>query len=75
MATDVRAIAAPSSACRWLQLVFSIACMMMIANLRYRWTLFVLPIDAKDHRDRAAIQLAFSSEATPWATAKTGRRR
>jgi len=49
--------------------------MMMIANLRYRWTLFVLPIDAKDHRDRAAIQLAFSSEATPWATAKTGRRR
>jgi OFA family oxalate/formate antiporter-like MFS transporter len=32
----------------------------MIANLQYGWTLFVLPIDAKYHWGRAAIQVAFS---------------
>src|SRR5206468_8137043 len=45
---------------RWWQLVFGIACMVMIANLQYGWTLFVLPIDAKYHWGRAAIQVAFS---------------
>ena len=45
---------------RWLQLVFGIVCMVMIANLQYGWTLFVLPIDAKYHWGRAAIQVAFS---------------
>src|SRR5256714_6948765 len=34
--------------------------MVMIANLQYGWTLFVLPIDAKYHWGRAAIQVAFS---------------
>jgi OFA family oxalate/formate antiporter-like MFS transporter len=34
--------------------------MVMIANLQYGWTLFVLPIDAKYHWGRAAIQIAFS---------------
>ena len=32
---------------RWVQLVFGIICMVMIANLQYGWTLFVLPIDQK----------------------------
>src|SRR2546421_13066953 len=45
---------------RWVQLVIGIACMVMIANLQYGWTLFVLPIDAKYHWGRAAIQVAFS---------------
>jgi OFA family oxalate/formate antiporter-like MFS transporter len=45
---------------RWLQLVFGIVCMAMIANLQYGWTLFVTPIDAKYHWGRAAIQIAFS---------------
>ncbi len=45
---------------RWLQLVVGIACMVMIANLQYGWTLFVNPIDAKYHWGRAAIQVAFS---------------
>jgi len=45
---------------RWLQLVFGIVCMAMIANLQYGWTLFVNPIDAKYHWGRAAIQVAFS---------------
>src|SRR5437016_10722615 len=49
-----------SSAFRWGQLAFGIVCMVMIANLQYGWTLFVLPIDAKYHWGRAAIQVAFS---------------
>jgi OFA family oxalate/formate antiporter-like MFS transporter len=52
--------AGPGSAYRWLQLLFGIVCMVMIANLQYGWTLFVLPIDAKYHWGRAAIQVAFS---------------
>jgi OFA family oxalate/formate antiporter-like MFS transporter len=60
MAIDARAVAARPSAFRWLQLAFGIACMVMIANLQYGWTLFVLPIDAKYHWGRAAIQVAFS---------------
>jgi OFA family oxalate/formate antiporter-like MFS transporter len=45
---------------RWLQLAMGIACMAMVANLQYGWTLFVDPIDAKYHWGRAAIQLAFT---------------
>src|SRR6266566_2847390 len=50
----------PNSSFRWLQLVMGIVCMAMIANLQYGWTLFVDPIDAKNHWGRAAIQLAFT---------------
>src|SRR5712675_3243544 len=60
MAIDARAVAARPSSFRWLQLAFGIACMVMIANLQYGWTLFVLPIDAKYQWGRAAIQVAFS---------------
>jgi len=45
---------------RWLQLAMGIACMAMIANLQYGWTLFVDPIDAKYHWGRTAIQLTFT---------------
>src|SRR3954466_12211180 len=45
---------------RWMQLLMGIVCMAMIANLQYGWTLFVDPIDAKNHWGRAAIQLAFT---------------
>ncbi|MBH5366628.1 oxalate/formate MFS antiporter [Bradyrhizobium glycinis] len=45
---------------RWLQLGMGIACMAMIANLQYGWTLFVDSIDAAHHWGRAAIQLAFT---------------
>jgi OFA family oxalate/formate antiporter-like MFS transporter len=34
--------------------------MVMIANLQYGWTLFVLPIDEVHHWGRAAIQVAFT---------------
>src|SRR5438128_2409585 len=55
-------LAAPAqpSFYRWAQLAFGIICMVMIANLQYGWTLFVLPLDAKYHWGRAAIQVAFS---------------
>src|SRR3954453_20245738 len=60
MSQTGRTGAGPVSAYRWLQLLFGIVCMVMIANLQYGWTLFVLPIDAKYHWGRAAIQVAFS---------------
>src|ERR1700726_4193266 len=60
MPVDAGAAAARPSLFRWLQLAFGIVCMVMIANLQYGWTLFVLPIDAKSQWGRAAIQVAFS---------------
>jgi len=54
--SDVRA----SHGGRWGQLACGVACMVMIANLQYGWTLFVNPIDQKYHWGTAAIQVAFS---------------
>ena len=45
---------------RWVQLALGIVCMVMIANLQYGWTLFVLPIDQAHHWGKPAIQLAFT---------------
>jgi OFA family oxalate/formate antiporter-like MFS transporter len=45
---------------RWGQLILGIVCMVMIANLQYGWTLFVLPIEAAHHWGLPAIQLAFT---------------
>ncbi|HEY4069069.1 MAG TPA: oxalate/formate MFS antiporter [Burkholderiaceae bacterium] len=45
---------------RWGQLVMGIVCMGLIANLQYGWTLFVNPIEAKNHWGLTGIQLAFS---------------
>lgn len=44
----------------WMQLVFGVICMAMIANMQYGWTLFVNPIDEKYHWGRTAIQVAFT---------------
>lgn len=44
----------------WVQLVFGVICMAIIANMQYGWTLFVNPIDEKYHWGRAAIQVAFT---------------
>src|SRR5258707_10114284 len=44
---------------RWAQLAIGIVCMGLVANLKYAWTLFVVPMDAKHHWGQAAIQLAF----------------
>jgi OFA family oxalate/formate antiporter-like MFS transporter len=45
---------------RWLQLVFGVICMCMIANMQYGWTFFVNPMQETHGWDRAAIQVAFS---------------
>ena len=37
-----------------------IVCMVMIANLQYGWTLFVLPMDQAHHWAKPAIQVAFT---------------
>lgn len=45
---------------RWVQLIFGIICMGLVANLQYAWTLFVSPLEAKHHWGLSAIQLSFS---------------
>jgi OFA family oxalate/formate antiporter-like MFS transporter len=45
---------------RWGQLGMGVVCMALVANLQYGWTLFVNPIDAKNHWGLAAIQVSFS---------------
>jgi MFS transporter, OFA family, oxalate/formate antiporter len=55
----VQGAVAPASV-RLVQLGVGIVCMVMIANLQYGWTLFVIPIDQKYHWGRAAIQVAFT---------------
>jgi MFS transporter, OFA family, oxalate/formate antiporter len=54
------AAATRASSHRWAQLVMGIVCMAMIANLQYGWTLFVNPMEAKNHWGLTGIQLAFS---------------
>jgi OFA family oxalate/formate antiporter-like MFS transporter len=45
---------------RWGQLIMGVICMALIANLQYGWTLFVNPLEAKNHWGLTSIQLAFS---------------
>src|SRR3954468_9946678 len=49
-----------SNAYRWGQLVLGIVCMAMVANLQYGWTLFVSPMEQKNHWGLTSVQLAFS---------------
>jgi OFA family oxalate/formate antiporter-like MFS transporter len=49
-----------SESARWINLMFVIICMMMIANLQYGWTLFVNPINKAHGWTIASIQFAFS---------------
>jgi MFS transporter, OFA family, oxalate/formate antiporter len=49
-----------SAAYRWIQLLLGIACMAMVANLQYGWTLFVGPMHDKFGWGKAAIQVAFT---------------
>jgi OFA family oxalate/formate antiporter-like MFS transporter len=56
----VNLVAARKPPNRWLQLIFGIICMGLVANLQYAWTLFVSPLEAKNHWGLTAIQLSFS---------------
>ncbi len=60
MDTDHQGGASSWRASPWVQLVFGVICMAMIANMQYGWTLFVNPINEKYQWGRAAIQVAFT---------------
>jgi len=45
---------------RWFQLVASLIAMIMIANLQYAWTLFVIPLQAGTGWKLSEIQVAFT---------------
>ena len=45
---------------RWFQLIVGIVCMVMIANLQYGWTYFVVPMNEAHQWGIPAIQVAFS---------------
>jgi len=45
---------------RWIQLWLGVACMILIANLQYAWTLFVGPMHTAHDWTTASIQVAFS---------------
>ena len=49
---------------RWLQLVFGVICMAMIANLQYGWTLFVNPIAEATGWTKAADMIAEANKLT-----------
>jgi OFA family oxalate/formate antiporter-like MFS transporter len=54
------ATASSSNSYRWGQLAIGLVCMAMVANLQYGWTLFVAPMESKNHWGLTAIQFAFS---------------
>ncbi|WNC88191.1 oxalate/formate MFS antiporter [Paraburkholderia sp. FT54] len=60
MSTDHQGGASSWRASPWVQLVFGVICMAMIANMQYGWTLFVNPINEKYQWGRTAIQVAFT---------------
>ena len=45
---------------RWTQLALGVACMVLIANFQYGWTLFVAPMHTAHNWAVAEIQVAFS---------------
>ena len=60
MSSSSALVAGRPTTIRLVQLAAGIICMVMIANLQYGWTLFVIPIDQKYQWGRAAIQVAFT---------------
>ena len=59
---------------RWRYLILGVLCMLMIANMQYAWTLFVLPLHAAHGWNIAAIQLAFTAFVAleTWGTPVAG---
>jgi OFA family oxalate/formate antiporter-like MFS transporter len=60
MAAGSAAAARASESTRWINLIFCVICMIMIANLQYGWTLFVNPINKAHGWSIASIQIAFA---------------
>ncbi len=59
---------------RWMQLLFGIISMMLIANLQYGWTLFVQPIKAAHDWSIAEIQVGVQHLHRARDLAHPGRR-
>lgn len=55
-----QAAVAPPPVNRWFQLAIGVICMVMIANLQYGWTYFVVPMNEAHQWGIPAIQVAFS---------------
>jgi OFA family oxalate/formate antiporter-like MFS transporter len=53
-------VPAKASNTRWRQLILGVICMIMIANLQYGWTLFVLPLHKAHGWAIADIQFSFA---------------
>jgi len=51
---------AASNGKRWAQLALGVACMVLIANFQYGWTLFVAPMQKAHGWSAAEVQIAFS---------------
>ena len=60
MATGTVGSARVSESTRWVNLIFCVICMIMIANLQYGWTLFVNPMNKAHGWSIASIQVAFA---------------
>jgi len=59
---------------RWWHLALCVLCMIMIANLQYGWSVFVLPLQQAHHWSVANIQIAFTIFVAleTWATPADG---
>jgi OFA family oxalate/formate antiporter-like MFS transporter len=70
MSTTASAGTARPNKGRWLHLILSIVCMVMIANLQYGWSVFVLPLQQAHGWAVSAIQVAFTIFVAleTWAT-------
>jgi OFA family oxalate/formate antiporter-like MFS transporter len=74
MAIPVPASIARHSNERWRHLILCVVCMIMIANLQYGWTLFVLPLQKAHSWAVSDIQFAFTLFIVleTWATPING---
>jgi MFS transporter, OFA family, oxalate/formate antiporter len=59
---------------RWRHLILSVACLIMIANFQYGWSVFVLPLQTAHGWAVSAIQVAFTILVAPetWGTPING---
>ncbi|MFY9741786.1 MAG: hypothetical protein WAK21_07275, partial [Candidatus Sulfotelmatobacter sp.] len=66
--------AAQASGERWRHLTLTVVCMIMIANLQYGWSVFVLPLQRAHGWPVSAIQVVFTIfiALETWATPLNG---
>lgn len=57
---DMKIQSQPQGHTRWVQLLLTIICMAVVANVQYSWTLFVQPIHNTTGWSNVSIQIAFT---------------